>query len=292
MRHTDNIIHKKWMESSDELPKILVICGTHGNELSAVKMGIRLNKMFKSIENIDIIPFNNKSALKNGTRESFQLINNYDLNRTLFSNENETHSEISEKLKECIKNYDIIIDIHNSPRCGNFFLIDDDSYKYELQQLALYAGVQYIIRSNTSNTIKKYCNQIGKLGFTYEFRGMDTGDNLHNINKAFRDILAFINNIADQQKFKIPEILPEYNLREVVSHSEGFVDFYTNLNQICEKDSIIACIIDEMGEIIQEIKAPYRCKVIIQGHEFAEDGSIILYIIELDEDDHFFDLTT
>ena len=143
--------------------KILIISGTHGNEHSAVELGLRLKKYYKSKSNqhIKVIPFLNESGLLANVRE-VQNEPTLDLNRS-FGEGQDNHSQIVKKVKELVSEYDYIIDIHNSYRCANFCLIDAGKNEDLITQLCANADVEYATRFSTGSTIKDYCNSHGKI---------------------------------------------------------------------------------------------------------------------------------
>jgi predicted deacylase len=256
--------------------KILILSGTHGNEMSAVQLGIKLKKYYNDPD-IKVIPFLNESGLICNEREVQPSNSSYDLNRS-FKDEIETHGKVTTKIKELIDEYDVVIDIHNSHRCANFCLVDI-SKDYTIQSLCKSAGVEYASRYSVGGTIKDYTNQIGKIGITYEFSGMSTLNNSKELKIATGDIISLVDAI---QKFPDSMIVDEQKLQSLHTLETGFIDFIKDINDIVQPGDVVFKVFNELGEVIEEVINEEECpiKIMAIGHSFQTRGSSVLQYIK------------
>ena len=141
---------------------ILVMAGVHGNETHAVASVYDLYQtagILKFADRINTITyiFNvNEYGLEQDTRD-----NNYkkaitkNCNR-LFSTEYKTPDEIKEYIENLPLTYNLVLAVHNSPKCIPCVLVDYDENTYRL--LSNLKGVELIplVRCTQIGTIKRY----------------------------------------------------------------------------------------------------------------------------------------
>jgi predicted deacylase len=160
--------------------KILIIAGVHGEEITPIytlslfyqiylaKPG-KFSKHFKSITIVNGI---NIAGLKEGTRDLHQK-NTSDLNRMFETAKGEDSFKV---LKGKIDKSDVIIDIHSSPSCAEFALIDIDEYSNSMEKWCDKSKVKTGFRYSGSDTIKRYCLESGKPALTIELNKLDKID--------------------------------------------------------------------------------------------------------------------
>ena len=149
-------------------PKVLLITGIHGNEERTILIAEELIKKYPKLQDpgqfdIDIVHLN--SGFK-------QRDVQFNLNRI---DQVELLKTINTKIQTIItsiKNYDIVLDLHNSEICSNKLLV---SYQKDLPDWYVY-NKKYlndvIWRKSDFVSISEYARQCGKISFTVEFGGM------------------------------------------------------------------------------------------------------------------------
>lgn len=263
------------------MKKILILSGTHGNEHSAVELGLKLKTYCKEyFSNVKIIPFVNQTGLEANSREA-QSYSSYDLNRS-FHEEDDSYDTVISKIKDFILEADIVIDIHNSHRCANFCLVDRGLNEQTIKSICYEADVEYATRFSTGGTIKDYVNQLGKIGITYEFSGMQTLNNRTELSLAYDDIISLINVCSTESEKAVHQYNPHI-LESMHCLETGFIDFLYDINDIVEPDEPIFNVINNENEIIETVlneqKSPI--KLIALSPSFQTRGSIVLqYIIK------------
>lgn len=142
--------------------KILFITGLHGNEINS---NILIDNYLKEAK------FNNIIIDKIGPISNFESRDvSFNLNRLDEVNNLFLYAKKMKKLLKKIKEYDIILDSHNTPLCKNIILHsskeDRNYFKPELDTSMV------IWRKSEFDTISEYCRKLGKISFTIETQGM------------------------------------------------------------------------------------------------------------------------
>jgi len=261
--------------------KILIISGTHGNELSAVQLGLRLKKYYKKEAHIKVIPFLNESGLVDNSRDTVGE-HTKDLNRS-FRELNRTYNDTITLIEELVSDYDYVIDIHNSHRCANFCLIDAGKNEDFLTSLCQASNVEYATRFSTGGTIKDYVNSHGKFGLTYEFSGMTTLNNKVELEKAFYDVTSLVRTINNKDLVGDRADAPRQNMKQLHCLEDGFINFEKDINDIVKPGEVVFEVIDSNGEVIETVLNMYKnynIKLIALGHSFQTRGSSVLHYIK------------
>ncbi len=253
--------------------RILIISGVHGNETSAVQVGLELQQYYELDKNIKVIPFMNISGLLNNSREMIDS-STKDLNRS-FKDEVSSYSSTVKNITDIVSSYDVVIDIHNSPRCSNFCLVDEGMDKAVLN-ICDRAGVMYATRFSKGGTIKDYVNQIGNLGITYEFSGMSTLNNTNEITKAVEDIKKLVLTAKNIDYSQFAE-QSKHELKELHCLETGFIEFIKDINQTVKPGEIVFNVLNEQG-IVEKVVNPekHTIQLIALGHSFQARGSSVL----------------
>jgi len=230
---------------------ILILCGTHGNEQSAIELGIYLEEKFKYHNHITVFPFVNKTGILNNSREMVLNKVGNDLNRSLGQSIKETTTSYTEAVSSLVENYDYVIDIHNSPKCANFFLVDNDNNKQkEIINILELSNQRYASRYSKQETIKAYVNNnTTNIGFTYEFSGMDQNTTSENIYMeiAKNDILRFVEFLETYIKYKtmhenIDELIELSQLKDINIIDEGFLKYSIDVNDIVRSNDLLGTL--------------------------------------------------
>jgi predicted deacylase len=122
---------------------------------------------------ITILSSINNHGIVHNTRTIPKTSTN-DLNRALNSVK---EIDYEREVLEHIKNNDIIIDVHSSPKCTNFVLLNQNETTNSYVDFCTTTNIKYLIRYSASNTIKKYCLDLNKISFTLELNQLDYVDN-------------------------------------------------------------------------------------------------------------------
>jgi predicted deacylase len=199
------------------LKKVLVIAGVHGNELTPL---LAVNILENNLQNVTefyseliVVNFANLNGIRFNTREIPDTSTN-DLNRMFKSEE----INVFETLKQLIDQADVVIDLHSSADCTDFVLINRDEYCNSYVNFCQSSKIQYVVRGNSNNTIKKYCIDNGKIGFTIELNRLDVID-ANSAKNGARMVLRMLANIPSFQPTKEN---PTYaNYFEYRYHKEG-----------------------------------------------------------------------
>jgi len=253
------------------MENILIISGVHGNEHSAIKTGMLLKEYYKKHDNINVIPWVNYIGLLNNKRDVVSY-NTSDLNRMFI--DGDITKNPYDIIKEAIEKADIVIDIHNSPICANFVLIDKGSKnENKIKYWCSTSNVLYATRYSHGGTIKDYVNLSNKIGITYEFTGMQGHNNDYNIVKAFEDIKKLIDNT---NSLTFSKKVKDNMLNELFITKTGVIDFHCSPGVQYIKDYILAEVKDDSNNTIETIKAPCDLRVIALSNTIEMKGSSII----------------
>lgn len=258
---------------------VLVIAGVHGDELTpvyAVASMLKNNvfdKLLNSVKSITVINGINISGLKNSSREIVSDTTQ-DLNRML---SNDTPIEYIDILKEHINNSDVVIDIHSSPTCADFALVDIDEYTESIMDWCTEADVLCAFRYSGANTIKRYCLEKGKLAVTLEVNKMNTVDK----SSASNCVEIVRRLIRASPKFELVKREPKITepLREMKTYQEGIIDNYKKNGEYVYEGSVIAEVFDFAMDKIGEIKSETSGWVVCQpANDYVKRGDTIFLI--------------
>ena len=165
---------------AEEVARVLVICGTHGDETAAIKTcWYLLNKIQQSNAKDGIsykfIFMANENAVRNHTRgycnENLEVCN---LNRA-FDKPIETFEDIVNRIKKVVDEWEpaVVVDVHNSAACANTVLIDYGKGSKVLMDIANEYDLNPMLRTSQNfGTIKRYCIEKGIPAFTVEMSPM------------------------------------------------------------------------------------------------------------------------
>lgn len=206
--------------------KILVIGGTHGNELLGVKLVESLQK--QPLENVDAI-IANPRAVKVGTR-----FTESDLNRSFGPQKNRAYEvKRAREIQTIAKNYDVVLDFHNTQTPGNNCSFVGDECAPLLYDVAKTLGFSTCIEA-TYDCINKYClNTISM--------EISIGDALDDI-AVWREKIAKLAT-ANLQKAVTPLALYRFSRRVTWEEKEKY-DFsgWRPFQEISRRDVEVLCL--------------------------------------------------
>lgn len=214
--------------------QLLILGGVHGNEITPIDTCMLLVDKIKDLSKsyysrIVILNCINPTGIINNTRDISNQSTN-DLNRSLSVIDSE---DIASKLASWIREMDVIIDIHSSPNCTEFLLINQDENANSYVEFANNIEVPYLLRYIANNTIKKYGLDLGKISFTLELNAIDKIDLVSSLTGS-EIVLDIIKNIS---LFEVKKEYPKYKpYLEWYYHKDGI--FYPD-NIIGETTNII-----------------------------------------------------
>jgi len=258
---------------------VLVIAGVHGDELTPIYAVSKMleknsfNGVLDHFSKITVINGLNISGLRNNSRE-IASNSTQDLNR-MFSKE--TPVECVEILKNNIEKNDVIIDIHSSPNCANFALIDIDEYTESIMNWCDDANIICAFRYSGADTIKRYCLDQGKLAVTIELNKMNVvdKDSAHDCEKMVNNLIVKSSDF----KLKKSDFTIKEPLRELKTHKEGIIDNYKKNGEYISEGSVICEIFDFEMMKIGDIKAETSGYVICQpSNDYVKRGDTVFLI--------------
>ena len=263
--------------SNNKGKNILILSGVHGDELTPVYTTYLLSKLdynnynFKKITIISAI---NTEAIKNNTRET-PIIKTSDLNR-VFSNEEDV--KYKDVLTKHIKEHDIIIDIHSSPKCDTFVLLNQDETTNSYVEFCNQNNINYLIRYSAANTIKKYCQELNKIAFTVELNLMSYID--HDSANSGKDlILKIVSKCESLRIVKTEPIHEEYH--ELYTYKTGMFTETKKCGDIIKQNQEIGRVIClktfEETSLKLNKKGSFRI-ICFNSHSFVDGSNCIAYL--------------
>jgi predicted deacylase len=258
---------------------ILILAGVHGDELTSIYCNYLLSKHDYSNFDFKKITIIN-SINKTGIIKNERIIPNTstsDLNR-MFSRED---FDIKNILEIEINNHDIIIDIHTSPKCDNFVLLNQDETTNSYVNYCKKNNINYLIRYSSANTIKKYCIDLGKISFTLELNMMNYID-----FKSAEEGKNIILNIIKNNNIIIKEEEPNYDTYiELQTYKSGLFISEKKCGDIIKENDIIGSILDIDKHELFEIKCKYKGKyriICFGATNYVDANNSICFLQPLD----------
>lgn len=267
---------KKIKGNNKKGKRILIIAGVHGEELTPVYCLSVFSKQYIDIvkqdfKSMTIINGVNMDGLKQGTRD---IPNNStsDLNRMFIS---ESRTDSFNLLKEHIEENDIVIDVHSSPSCTDFALIDIDEYMSSMKEWCNKSSVTAAFRYSGADTIKRYCLDMGKPALTIELNKLNVIDYASAKNGA--EILTrLILRSANYAKIEKKE--PGYvkELVEIKTHVSGIVDYHVKNGEHFKEGDTLYSILDLDLNIIYDYNVSFDGFVVCEPtKQFAKRGDTL-----------------
>lgn len=273
---------------SDSKLRVLILAGVHGDEIGTIYLAYNLIRYldegefpFKHISKLTIIPVVNYSGLRECTRYTN---NNYqDLNRE-WSVCRDTRSELSEFIDES----DVIIDLHCSDNCDTMLLIDREMNNARaLKSFCKLINFHYTILSGNNSTLKRYINDDkGKVGITWEQRGLVTCDHLDNV-KNTENLIHLLSKIHLIENYLLDhEEIQDTEVAQLVTNRiEGIYEPVCDLGSTLEDGDLIGRIKDlDTDQVIERIVAHpssdrYNVRIMLQpkGITYVKAYQLVIY---------------
>ena len=247
--------------------KILIISGIHGNQHTSIyacqllvqnltknKIKIPLN-----IQQIKIINFVNQIGIYNFLRQNQ---NGIDLNRQF--TKQKSQYRIIELLKNEIKNYDVVIDVHSSFNTTEFFYLNKDKWCKSFIQYMNQINVRYVINGIRTQTIKTYTNQMpNKIGFTLQLNQQDTNIDINSAYRGLQFIYKIITTVNRIKKYSsiFSDIIQS---KDISADINGLLILKCNLGKYYKRGQSLG--------YIQNLNNSTYLNIIM-----PEDGSIIAF---------------
>lgn len=279
--------------SQNDKVVVQLISGVHGNEHCAVLASIIAKSVIKTDE-LDIRLMDGVNVL--GLRDNVREVADHskdkitDLNRkfTIYK-EPDNIDVITKHIEDLVECTDVVIDIHNSPACMNCVLISNNGYAAPYIKHCVKHGIPYILWESNTDTIKKYAQDMGKVGITIELGGM--GGSMHQTqliteqtNFIVKVVESFVGLDKDYLKktftpTKLDSTAPSYYFYDssflwqpIFAHSEGIIEYLCNVGDSVEKGSTICHIHSK-----QDGHSPYT-KVVSPCTGKLAEISDVLYV--------------
>ena len=273
------MITKEFKGENSRGKNVLILGGIHGDEITPI---YQLSKMIKEntfnlskINKLTVLNAINMDGIRNKQRGT-TVPSSDDLNRALSSNKDQT--DVIKILKDYFTriNIDAVIDIHSSPSCTEFALVDIDEYTTSIKDWCDAAGVVSTFRYSGANTIKRYCLSQNKLALTLEVNKLNridygSGNILHSI------INRLLDTIDDYELVKTKPNVVE--MVDIKTYSEGFVESHVELGSRFEEGEVLCEILDLNMKVVNEIVAPFKGIVLCDNsHSYVTRGDILFLV--------------
>ena len=221
---------------------ILILTGVHGNEITPVYCGYLLINEYGFTHNkfkkITILNALNTDGIKKNTREIPSDGTN-DLNRMFKVEQDEDIT--TEDLEKLFNENDVIIDIHSSPRCTEFTLINQDEYANSYVRFCRKHEIKYLLRYSDANTIKKYGLDKIKISFTIEINGL----NYIDFESAKNGVQLVYKIVDNCDKFELSKEIPKYTeYFELFTYKSGLFLPYYSVGDEIKEGNLLGKIID------------------------------------------------
>lgn len=199
---------------------LLLISGIHGNEYTPVVAlydvfsdSKLINQLKKIYNKITFIHAANEYGIKNNIRE---YDGNRDLNRIF------QLDLLKDTITYHISEADYIIDIHSSPNCTEFVLINDGEEAKSMVEYCWRLNIPYAVWDGSPNTIKSYSLREGKVAFTVECNGIGTVD-VDSAKKTHKLISKMVLNPYNKKYYSDVQDLIVTKLETVCANVEGIL---------------------------------------------------------------------
>jgi len=251
---------------------VLILTGIHGDEITPIYTIASMikdnNFNLKYINKLTILNGVNISGIKKANREMIEN-KTKDLNRILT---NTSEEDAIKLLKDKISENDIIIDIHSSPSCTEFVLIDIDEYTNTIKSWCDKSDVKYGFRYSGANTIKRYCLEQEKPALTLEINKMKIID-----FESAEKTTYLINNLLKNIDFRLYESIPNVKeMIEIKTYQEGLLEHHYFNGENFHNGDILYTLFDfELNEIFKMI-AKFDGYILCEpDNSFVNRGDII-----------------
>lgn len=257
--------------------KILMTAGMHGNEQDAVLSVLKYKEAISKRDDLDLdIDFVivNRSGIVHNTRETMDdACQHTDDPNRMFPIPSTTLScsATISWIKENLKNYEAVIDVHNSQDVACCVLLSNNKYARNYVEFCEKYDIKYIARESNIDTIKKYANEVTKIpAFTVEMGGLNNAPYSRIITQGHVDFLDKL--VAAIRKDPMLPDLPNPDRdplcqRElwmpIVAHSDGVVEWISDIGERVN-----------MGECIAKIKRLPSANIGFKKNEKVEEEII------------------
>ena len=245
---------KKYTGSGDI--NAVIISGVHGNEYTPILAVRMLEESILLVNstafaNLVVIGAANIDGIRHCMRE-IPSSGTSDLNRMFGS---ESDCDIVSTIKKHVSQCDLVIDVHSSPNCTEFILINQDVRANGYVDYANEIGINYAVNYSDTNTVKKFGLGIGIMSFTLELNGMDRIDTA-SACEGSRIIWDIIKNI---EKFKDTSEQPRYeSVTEFKHYKEGLFVSKVKAGDEVTDGMVVGTIIDL--DTLEECELTYSGK--------------------------------
>ena len=239
--------------------KILITAGMHGNEQSALLAVMKYREMIAARDDLDLDVdfaiinhyglFNDQRNMRETPQEKV-----FDPNRmwepveitSMWGNA----AGAVEAIKQHLKNYELVIDVHNSPAISPCVVISNSKYARNYVEFCKKNVIPFVALESNTPTIKQYANEIVKIpAFTVELPEMNSSQYsnfLTSHQASFIDELVEACRKSDNcMDLPVPnrEYLDPSQLHwRVKAHEKGVVEMLVELGANVEKGDPIAKI--------------------------------------------------
>lgn len=164
--------------------KILITAGMHGNEQSALLAVMKYREMIAARDDLDLdvdFAIINHYGLFNDQRNMPETLqeNVFDPNR-MWEPVNVINgwgnaASAAEAIKEKLKNYELVIDVHNSPAISPCVVLTNSKCARNYVEFCNKNDIPFVAWESDTPTVKQYANEVVKIpAFTVELPEMNS----------------------------------------------------------------------------------------------------------------------
>lgn len=168
----------------EKLMKILITAGMHGNEQSALLAVMKYREMIAARDDLDLdvdFAIINHYGLFNDQRNMPETLqeNVFDPNR-MWEPVNVINgwgnaASAAEAIKEKLKNYELVIDVHNSPAISPCVVLTNSKCARNYVEFCNKNDIPFVAWESDTPTVKQYANEVVKIpAFTVELPEMNS----------------------------------------------------------------------------------------------------------------------
>lgn len=239
-----------------ETMKILMTAGMHGNEQDAVLSMLKYREMIQERDDLDLeIDFviMNKSGLFNCTRETLDNLQKEVINdpNRMFEPAKSVRDTLSfnlDYIKSHLKEYEVVIDLHNSEDCATSVVISNTKYARNYIDFCDRYNIDYIAMESNTPTLKQYANETIKIpAFTVELGGMNSApfsrQNTYHHAKFIDMLVESIRKDPDLPDLPNPcrdLLLPQELYVDIHAHMDGIVEWLVDAGSEVKVGDVIA----------------------------------------------------
>ena len=170
----------------------------------------------------------------------------------------------------------ILIDLHSSPNCSEFVLIDYNERARYYVDLCKATNVPFGVRYSNGNTIKKFVQDRGGIAITLELDRMEK-INYGSATSGIDIVKRLLNEIVNKDFYEAkPTGDPIY---QYYCYKSGLVEYVAKPGDFIEEGQTIANILNVRdGKVLESIISKFSARVLLVGRDYASTADSIAVV--------------